>query len=322
MTAELQKTIIEAGLEPFDQALARHGLKLVRDRPHTLQVNVGFLCDLACRHCHLEAGPQRREVMTLETMNAVIDYASRVRFETIDVTGGAPELVPHIEYFLVRLAQRTKRLIVRTNLVALQREETHGLLQLYRDLRVTVAASLPSTNATQADSQRGKGVWEKSIAVLRELNSLGYGHPGTGLELDLVANPAGAFLPADQLQTEKKYKRDLQRNGIVFSSLFAFANMPLGRFRKWLEQSGNLENYLRMLAERFCPAAVCGLMCRSLISVSWDGYLHDCDFNIAAGLHHGPTQVHISTMEGLPEEGTPVPTGYHCYACTAGSGFT
>jgi radical SAM/Cys-rich protein len=322
MTAELQKTNIEASLEPFDQALARHNLKLERDSTHTLQVNVGFLCNLACRHCHLEAGPQRREVMTLETMNAVIDYASRVRFETIDVTGGAPELVPHIEYFLVRLAQRTKRLIVRTNLVALQSEETFGLMRLYRDLRVTLVASLPSTNATQADSQRGKGVWEKSIAVLKELNSLGYGHPGTGLELDLVANPAGAFLPADQLQTEKKYRRDLLRNGIVFSSLFIFANAPLGRFRTWLEQSGNLEGYLRTLAERFNPAVVCGLMCRSLISVSWDGYLYDCDFNIAAGLHHGPGKVHISGMEGLPEEGTAIPTGYHCYACTAGSGFT
>lgn len=322
MTAELQKPIIAADVEPFDQTLARHNLKLVRDRAHTLQVNVGFLCDLACRHCHLEAGPQRREVMTLETMNNIIDYVSRVRFETIDVTGGAPELVPHIEYFLARLAQRTKRLIVRTNLVALQTEETSGLMQLYKDLRVTVVASLPSTNATQADSQRGKGVWEQSIVVLRQLNSLGYGHPETGLELDLVANPAGAFLPAEQLQTEKKYRRDLQRNGIVFSSLFAFANAPLGRFRTWLEKSGNLESYLRMLAERFNPAAVCGLMCRSLISVSWDGYLYDCDFNIAAGLHHGPGRVHISSLDGLPEAGTLIPTGYHCYACTAGSGFT
>lgn len=322
MTEELLRTTIEAGIEPFDQALARHNLKLVRDRAHTLQLNVGFLCNLACRHCHLEAGPQRREVMTLETMNNIIDYVSRVRFETIDVTGGAPELVPHIEYFLVRLAQRTKRLIVRTNLVALQTEETSGLMQLYKDLRVTVVASLPSTNATQADSQRGKGVWEQSIVVLRKLNSLGYGHPETGLELDLVANPAGAFLPAEQLQTEKKYRRDLQRNGIVFSSLFAFANMPLGRFRTWLEKSGNLESYLRMLAERFNPAAVCGLMCRSLISVSWDGYLYDCDFNIAAGLQHGPGKVHIANLERLPEEGASIPTGYHCYACTAGSGFT
>src|SRR6266540_3265493 len=149
MTAEFQKPTIEAGIEPFDQALVRHGLKLVRDKTHTLQVNVGLLCNLACRHCHLEAGPQRKEMMTLETMDAVIEYASIVSFEMIDVTGGAPELVPHIEYLLVQLAQRTKRLIVRTNLVTLQSEETLGLMQLYRDLRLTVAASLPSTNATQ-----------------------------------------------------------------------------------------------------------------------------------------------------------------------------
>jgi len=318
----LRKIIIEAGIEPFEQVLKRHELSLTRDRTRTLQVNVGFICDLACRHCHLEAGPSRREIMTLETMNAVIEYASRVRFESIDVTGGAPELVPHIEYFLLRLAPLTEKLIVRTNLVALLYDKTIGLMQHYRDLRVTIAASLPSTNASQADSQRGKGIWEKSISVLKKLNELGYGVPGSGLELDLVANPAGAFLPADQIQTENKYKRDLQKSGIVFTSLFVFANTPLGRFRSWLEQSGNLEDYLRTLAERFNPAVVSGLMCRSLISVSWDGYLYDCDFNLAVGLDHGGKKIHVSKLKGLPEEGTAIPTGDHCYACTAGSGFT
>lgn len=322
MPEELCKKIIEAGMEPFEQVLARNGLSLKRDRTRTLQVNVGFICDLACRHCHLEAGPLRREIMTIETMDAVIDYAARVGFETIDVTGGAPELVPHIEDFLLRLSQQTGKLIVRTNLVALLRDEKIGLMQLYRDLRVTIAASLPSTNASQADSQRGKGVWEKSIDVLKKLNELGYGVPGSGLELDLVANPAGAFLPAGQIQTENKYRRDLQKNGIVFSSLFAFANMPLGRFRAWLEQSGNLEGYLRTLAGRFNPAVVSGLMCRSLLSVSWDGYLYDCDFNLSVGLHHSTGKTHVSAMKGAPPEDTPIPTGDHCYACTAGSGFT
>jgi len=322
MAEELPEKIIEAGIEPFEQSLTRCGLSLMRGRTRTLQINVGLICDLACRHCHLEAGPLRREIMTIETMDAVVDYAARVGFETIDVTGGAPELVPHIEYFLLRLSPHTSKLIVRTNLVALLRDETIGLMQLYRDLRVTIAASLPSTNASQADSQRGKGVWEKSIEVLRKLNELGYGVPGSGLELDLVANPAGAFLPADQHQAETKYRRDLQKSGIVFSSLFVFANMPLGRFRAWLEQSGNLQGYLRTLAERFNPAVVSGLMCRSLISVSWDGYLFDCDFNLASGLHHGPAKMHVSQIKRLPDEGIPIPTGEHCYACTAGSGFT
>jgi len=322
MSEELRKKIIEAGIEPFEQALARNGLSLSRDRTRTLQVNVGYICDLACRHCHLEAGPLRGEVMTVETMDAVVDYAAKARFETIDVTGGAPELVPHIRSFLPRLSPLAGKLIVRTNLVALLRDDTVGLMHLYRDLRVTIAASLPSTNASQADSQRGKGVWGKSIEVLKKLNDLGYGVPGSGLELDLVANPAGAFLPANQAQAESKYRRDLQKSGIVFSSLFVFANMPLGRFLAWLEQSGNLEGYLRTLAGRFNPGVVGGLMCRSLLSVSWDGYLYDCDFNLATGLHHGPEKIHVSQIDVLPGKGIPIPTGEHCYACTAGSGFT
>lgn len=315
-------TTFDSRLEPFDQRLALHGLKLTRDRTHTLQVNIGHICDLSCWHCHLESGPKRSEVMAIETMKDVIDFASRVRFETIDVTGGAPELVPHIEYLIRYLAPLTDRLIVRTNLVALQNKNGQGLMRLYRDLRATVAASLPSTNAARTDSQRGQGVWDKSIAVLKELNSLGYGQPGTGLELDLVTNPAEAFLPDDQMESEKKYRHDLQKKGIVFSTLFTFANVPLGRFRAWLEQSGNLESYMRMLVERFNPGAVGKLMCRSLISVSFDGFIYDCDFNIAAGLHHGESRVHVSRMEGLPEEGAPVQTGCHCYACAAGSGFT
>ena len=315
-------TSFDSRLEPFDQKLALHGLKLTRDRTHTLQVNIGHICDLSCWHCHLESGPQRSEVMTIETMKDVIDFASRVSFETIDITGGAPELAPRIEFLLGRLAPLTGRLIVRTNLVALQSKNGCGLMRLYRDLRATVVASLPSTNAVRTDSQRGQGVWDRSIAVLKELNSLGYGQPGTGLELDLVTNPAGAFLPDDQMESEKKYKHDLQKKGIVFSTLFTFANVPLGRFRAWLEQSGNLESYMRMLVERFNPGAIGNLMCRSLISVSFDGYLYDCDFNIAAGLHHGESKVHVSRMEGLPEEGAPVQTGCHCYACAAGSGFT
>lgn len=322
MPEELCKKIIETGIEPFEQVLIRNGLSLTRDRTRTLQVNVGFICDLACRHCHLEAGPLRKEIMTIDTMDAVIDYAARVGFESIDVTGGAPEMVPDIEYFLTRLSPLAGKLIVRTNLVALLRDETTCLMHLYRDLGVTIAASLPSTNASQADSQRGKGVWGKSIEVLKKLNELGYGVPGSGLELDLVANPAGAFLPADQIQTENKYRRDLQKNGIVFSSLFVFANMPLGRFRAWLEQSGNLEGYFRTLAERFNPAVVSGLMCRSLISISWDGYLYDCDFNLSLGLHHSNRKTHVSTMKGAPQEDTPIPTGDHCYACAAGPGFT
>lgn len=309
-------------VEPFDKVLTRHGLTLVRAKTRTLQINVGYLCDLACRHCHLEAGPHRTEVMTLATMNDVISYAARVPFDSIDITGGAPELIPHIEYLILRLAKLTKKLIVRTNLVALHENSAPGLMGFYKEQGVALVASLPSTNASQADSQRGKGVWEKSIDVLKKLNQLGYGVAGSALELDLVVNPAGAFLPGEQGQMKKKFKSDLQRQGVVFHNLFSFANVPLGRFRDWLKRSGNLENYMRNLAERFNPIPVEGLMCRSLISVSWDGYLYDCDFNLAEGLHHGPQKTHITSLKSLPGEGISIPTGDHCYSCTAGSGFT
>ena len=309
-------------VEPFDGNLVRHGLNLVRGKTHTLQVNVGYLCDLLCRHCHLEAGPERREVMTSETMNDVVEYASRVRFETIDITGGAPELVPGIQSFLGRLAPLTRRLILRTNLVALREEVASGLMQSCREMGIALVASFPSINSAQADALRGNGFWGKSLEVMRDLNHLGYGGPGSGLTLDLVVNPAGAFLPGNQNQAEKRFKQHLERHGIVFNNLYSFANAPLGRYRTWLEQSGNLDHYFKTLFERFNPATLEGLMCRSLISVSWDGTLFDCDFNIAAGLPHGAAKVHVSSMMGYPEEGTVIATGDHCYACTAGAGFT
>jgi radical SAM/Cys-rich protein len=307
---------------PFDGNLARQGLKLVRGKTSTLQVNTGFLCDLTCRHCHLEAGPQRLEVMTRETMDNVVAYASRIPFETIDITGGAPELVPGISVFLARLTPLTRKLILRTNLVALREETALGLMESCRDLGVALIASFPSTHIAQADALRGKGFWQNSLKILRDLNRLGYGSPGSGLTLDLVVNPAGAFLPDHQGQTEKRFKQQLGRHGIVFNNLYSFANAPLGRYRAWLERSGNFDHYFKTLFERFNPATLEGLMCRSLISVSWDGTLYDCDFNIAAGLPHGPGNVHVSSLAGYPEEGAAIATGNHCYACTAGAGFT
>lgn len=183
-------------------------------------------------------------------------------------------------------------------------------------------ASFPSTHASQSDSLRGAGFLDKSIEVLLDLHSLGYGSPGSGLTLDLVVNPAGAFLPGNQDQAEKRFKEHLGRQGIQFNRLYSFANAPLGRFRSWLERSGNLDPYLKLLFDLFNPATIEGLMCRSMISVSWDGTLYDCDFNIAAGLPHGSGKRHVSSLQGYPLEGAPIATGNHCYACTAGAGFT
>ncbi len=307
----------------FSHTLEQHGLELTRGATTTLQINVGRVCDLACRHCHLEAGPGRSELMSRETSEEVIACSERIHFATIDITGGAPELLPQLPGMITRLATLTDRLIVRTNLTALALPCSAGLAELYRDHRVAIVASLPAVNRSQCDAQRGDGSWETSLTMLRELNTLGYGIPGSGLELDLVANPTGAFLPPGQAEADRRFHQDLQRRyGIAFSSLFTFANVPLGRFDAWLEQSGNRDTYRECLFAGFNPCTLPGLMCRSLIAVDWDGCLYDCDFNLAAGLPHRGNCTHISQLSGLPPEGTPIPVGDHCFACTAGSGFT
>lgn len=307
----------------FKDTLDRHGLELTRGETTTLQINIGPVCDLACRHCHLEAGPARTELMSAETVEAVIACAERLRFSSIDITGGAPELLPQLPRLVSALAPLTQKLIVRTNLTALLRPESAQLPELYRRYRVAVVASLPAVNAGQTEAQRGNGVWDKCIVMLKRLNGLGYGVAGSGLELDLVANPTGAFLPAEQQQTERRFHQDLgRRYGVVFTSLFTFANVPMGRYLAWLEQSGNLDSYRARLCESFNPVTIPGLMCRTLISVDWNGFLYDCDFNLAAGLPQGELRRHISQLAELPRAGTPIPVGDHCYACTAGSGFT
>jgi radical SAM/Cys-rich protein len=310
-------------VEPFGQTLAKHGLDLTRLKTTTLQVNIGLLCNKACRHCHLEAGPKSEEVMSKETVDQVIDLARRFYFEAIDITGGAPEMNPHLGDMIERLSLHSPRLMLRSNLTALAQEERQYLMDLCKQNRVVIVASFPSLNEAQAESQRGKGIFQESIEVLRQLNSLGYGKPGSGLELNLVSNPTGAFLPSSQEQLEKRFCQVLENKwGIVFNNLFAFANVPLGRFRHWLERSGNLDGYLQKLATSFNPCAIEGLMCRSLLSISWDGYLFDCDFNQAAGLYLGGKKIHISELNELPNPGEPIAVSHHCYTCTAGAGFT
>jgi len=260
--------------------------------------------------------------MGRETMEAVLRFAGRSSFSVADITGGAPELVPDLPFMLQGLRPLVDRLMLRSNLLLLLDDQRQELLDLCRALNVELVVSFPSTNETQADSQRGRGVWRKSIAMLKRLNDLGYGMPDSGLDLYLVSNPAGAFLPVDQCTAEKRFRQDLARKwNISFTALYTFANVPLGRFRHWLEHSGNFESYLEKLAGAFNPATVNGLMCRSLISVSWDGCLYDCDFNLAGGLPYSGNRVHVSEVEKL-QAGTPIMTDDYCYACTAGAGFT
>jgi len=312
-----------AGVEPFEDTLARHGLTLVRERVRTLQVNTGYLCNLRCRHCHLEAGPGRGEVMSRETMEAVVAFAERFPFPVVDITGGAPELVPDLPFLIEGLAPLTPRLMLRTNLAALDAPGHDALLDLCIARRVVLVASFPSTDPSQTDVQRGAGAAEAGVAMLRKLNAAGYGVEGRGLELDLVSSPVGAFLPAPQAQAEGTFRRDLAGKwGITFDNLYSFANVPLGRFRKWLEESGDYDRYMKTIADGFNPCAVAGLMCRTLLSVSWDGFLFDCDFHLAAGRFLAGRRIHVSGVREIPPPGTPIATGEYCYACTAGSGFT
>jgi len=313
----------EKPLEPFRQALAKQAIKLERGKTSTLQINVGLLCNQCCRHCHLGAGPHRQENMSASTAEDVITYAEQSRFEVIDITGGSPELNPNIEPLIIKLSSLAPRLMIRSNLSALENRKRDEWIGLLKDHGVVMVASFPSLDEAQADSQRGRGIFQTSIDSLRKLNAMGYGQEGTGLELDLVSNPTGAFLPSSQAQMEKRFREVLKKKwGIVFNHLYSFANAPLGRFRQWLLQSGNLESYLQRLASSFNPCAVEGLMCRTLVSVSWDGYLYDCDFNLARDLPMGGKRTHVSQMKGPPEPGSPIAVGDHCYTCTAGSGFT
>ena len=307
----------------FHQTLNRHVLKLERGQTTTLQINMGFLCNQKCRHCHLCAGPGRKENMNSKTADLIVDYAKRSGFEIIDITGGAPELNNNLANLIKKLSTLAPRIMVRSNLSALNDGRRDHLFELFKEHRVVIVASFPSLNESQTESQRGQGIFNKSIDALKKLNSLGYGQKGTDLELNLVSNPSGAFLPSSQTETEKRFRQVMIKKwGIFFNNLFIFANAPLGRFRQWLLQSGNLENYMEKLASSFNPCAVKEVMCRTMVSISWDGYLYDCDFNLARGLYMGGQKVHVSDMPGPPKPGSPVTVSDHCYTCTAGAGFT
>jgi len=310
-------------IEPFHQALSTHDLKLERDQTTTLQINMGLLCNQTCRHCHLDAGPGRKENMNSETADQIADYAKRCSFEAIDITGGAPELNHNLSGLIERLSSLAPRIMIRSNLSALNDGKRAHLFELFKEYGVVIVASFPSLNQAQTESQRGRGIFSMSIAALKKLNTLGYGVDRSGMELNLVSNPTGAFLPSSQSETEKRFRQVLSKKwGIVFNNLFTFANVPLGRFRDWLLKSENLDKYIEKLSSGFNPCAVEGVMCRTMVSVSWDGYLYDCDFNLARGLYMGGRKIHITEMAGPPESGSPIAVADHCYTCTAGTGFT
>ncbi len=309
----------------FAAALARHRLTLTRARPRVLQINVGKRCNLTCSHCHVNvnAGPRRAEMMSRATLDRILDWQGRARLPVVDLTGGAPEMLPDFRPLMERLRQLDPigTIIDRCNLTILLEPGYEDLAEFLAAHRVEIVASLPCYTVDNVDAQRGDGVFEASISALRRLNALGYGRDPR-LPLHLVYNPGGAVLPGPQAALEADYKRELHANfGIVFHSLYALTNLPIARFASWLKRTGSYDSYLTLLADNFNPAAVTGLMCRDTVNVSWQGEVFDCDFNQMAGLPLGgrPPRF-LWELDPGTLEGGPIATAGHCFGCTAGAG--
>jgi radical SAM/Cys-rich protein len=303
----------------FEEALAGAGHPGLRGAGiDVLQINVGKRCNQTCRHCHVDAGPDRREVMPPDVVAACLSLLERSAISTLDITGGAPELHPQFRAIVERATALGRRVIDRCNLTITRLPNYADLPEFFARHRVTIIASLPWYAPKQTDAQRGDGVFEASLEALRTLNELGYGKEGTGLTLNLVTNPAGAFLPASQRSLEREWKRELgRRYGIVFNELYTITNMPISRFLEFLLESGNLEAYMDRLVSAFNPAAVEGLMCRSTLSVGWDGRLYDCDFNQMLDL---PLRATIFDVDVGAAGARDIRVGPHCFGCTAGGG--
>lgn len=310
-------------LKPFDKAIAESNLyPLTSTGISTLQVNVGRLCNQACRHCHVEAGPNRKEVMSKETMELCLDILRNSDISTVDITGGAPEMNPNFIWFVEECVKLGRHVMVRSNLTILTEPGYEDVPGFFAENQVELIASLPYYMEQNTDSQRGKGVFQKSVAALKKLNALGYGIEGSGLILNLVFNPGGAFLPPSQKALEADYKREMQkRYGISFNNLFTITNLPVGRFLAYLNSSGNFEMYMGKLVASYNPSAATNVMCRNILSVGWDGTLYDCDFNQMLGLsvnHGAPTHLKEFDLSSLSKR--QIVTGIHCYGCTAGAG--
>ncbi len=320
----LQSGPLPGAAKPFDQALADTGLgPLVANGIEVVQVNVGKLCNQTCKHCHVDAGPDRTEEnMAPETFELCLGAIRKIGQPEVDITGGAPELNPCFRDFVERVRDLGCAVTDRCNLTVLTLPSQRDLAGFLARHRVRVIASLPYFLSSRTDAQRGRGVFDKSVAGLRLLNALGYGMPGSGLELDLVYNPTGAFLPPDQAALESDFRRELRaRHQIEFNSLFAITNMPISRYLEFLVRSGNYERYMQKLVTAFNPGAAEGVMCRTMISVGWDGRLYDCDFNQMLDLEVGfgkPRHIRDFDIEGL--SGRQIETRQHCYGCTAGAG--
>jgi radical SAM/Cys-rich protein len=309
--------------EPFARRLAEQGLApLAATSLEVMQVNVGKLCNQTCKHCHVDAGPDRTEIMSRQTMEWCLAALERTEIGIVDITGGAPEMNPDFRWLVDQVRLRGRHVIDRCNLTILLAPRFEDLPEFLASRQVEIVASLPFYSAAQTDRQRGAGVFDRSIEALRRLNGVGYGRPGSALVLNLVYNPAGAFLPPEQQELEATFRAQLaERYGVAFTSLFTITNQPINRFLEYLLSSGNYEGYMERLIAAFNPAAAERVMCRSMISVGWDGRLYDCDFNqmLALEVNHG-LPAHIRDFDPAAFARRQIVTGLHCYACAAGRG--
>ncbi len=288
-----------------------------------MQLNLGKMCNQTCKHCHVDAGPDRKEMMSRSTMQLCLDILKNSDIDVVDLTGGAPELNPDFRWLVEQIKKLGKHVMVRCNLtIILANKRFHDLPDFFKQHQVEVVSSLPGFTQDRTDRQRGDGVFEDSIKALQMLNQVGYGQEGSGLILNLVYNPAGAFLPPSQLALEKEYKMELaSRYGIVFNQLFAITNMPISRYLDYLLSSGNYSRYMDKLISSFNPVSVQNLMCRNTLSVGWDGYLYDCDFNQMLDLKVStPNSQHISDFDFELLKNRNIVVKQHCFGCTAGEG--
>jgi radical SAM/Cys-rich protein len=299
-------------------------LPLKPTQPEIFQVNIGKMCNQVCKHCHVDAGPDRKEIMTLKTMQQCIDVLKKNDFfTTVDITGGAPELNPDFRWFAEEIKKLNRHIIVRCNLtIILANKKYNDLPEFFKSNNIEVVSSLPFYTKTRTDRQRGDGVFEHSIKALQLLNEKGYGIPGSPLKLNLVYNPAGAFLPPSQESLEHEYKEALIKQfNIQFNNLYTITNMPISRYLDYLLASGNYQNYMQKLVSAFNADAAANVMCRNTLSISWDGYLYDCDFNQMLDLKIDCSNAdHITSFNAKIFSSRNIVLNQHCYGCTAGAG--
>nr|WP_317048813.1 arsenosugar biosynthesis radical SAM (seleno)protein ArsS [Flavilitoribacter nigricans] len=318
--------MIDAEFPKFSEQVKELGYRPLQPvDPEIFQINIGKLCNQTCAHCHVDAGPDRKdEQMSRRDLERCLEIIGSVpSIHTVDITGGAPEMNEHFRWFVEECTKLGKKVMDRCNLtIIMANKKYHDLPEFFRKNQVHVVSSLPYFSKSRTDSQRGDGVFEDSIAALKKLNEAGYGMPDTGLLLDLVYNPSGAFLPAGQATLEAEFKRQLKRKyDISFNQLYAITNLPISRFLDYLLESDNYRDYMQTLIEAFNPGTVEGLMCRNTISVSWDGYIYDCDFNQMLDLKvAAPASQHINDFDLKALQERSIVLNQHCYGCTAGAG--